>query len=256
MVGILSYFGNHILTRGIIFIDISLAQIAALGTMIGILIGLGAESYTTVIFSFVFTIAIVSLFPILNFKKDGIPEEAIIGIAYGLSLALSLILAEKIPGGSNFIKKTFTGNILWVTWREILTSFLLFLGIGIVHKFYIKNFIAVSAGLAENWNKTKVILTDLLFFVTFTIVIVKSVAIGGIFVIFSFLIAPASIAALFADSWKYKILLSWAAGFIGSVIGIFVSYYWDLPNGPTIVCVLGVLLMSAVSYKKLFMRKV
>ena len=254
MVGILSYFGNHILARGIIFIDISLAQIAALGSMIGILIGFGAESTGTAIFSFAFAIVIVSLFPLLNFEKEGIPEEAIIGFAYGLSLALALILAEYIPGGSNFIKKTLTGNILWVTWSEIFVSFLLFFGVGIVHVFFGKRFIKMSTGQIDGWSKSKQMTINLLFFVTFAIVIVKTVAIGGIFVIFTFLIAPASIAAFFANSWKWKILISWIAGFVGSVLGIIVSYYLDMPNGPAIVCTLGLLLIVTWICKKLFFR--
>ena len=254
LVGILGYFGNHILSRGIIFIDIALAQIAALGTMLGILIGFEADSYAAAVFSLAFTVVIVILFPALKFEKEGIPEEAIIGIAYGLSLALSLLLAEKIPGGSNFIKKALTGNILWVTWQEILISFLLFLGVGVVHLVWGRSFIRISSGNTEHLPKRKILALDLLFYVSFCIVIVKVVSIGGIFVVFTFLIAPASVAAIFAESWKIRIVISWIAGFTGAVIGIYVSYYLDLPNGPTIVCVMGLLLIIAAISKKLFGR--
>lgn len=256
MVGILSYFGNHFLSWGIIFLEITLAQIAALGTMIGILIGLGAESYATAIFSLVFSLIAVSIFPLLRFEKDGIPVEAIIGMTYGLALALSMLLAARIPGGSNFISKTLSGNILWVTWREILVSLAVFLGVGTVHLVWGKNFIMISDGKADQLPKGRKLRLDFLFYISFGIVIVKVVSIGGIFVIFTFLIAPASIAAFFANSWKWKILISWIVGFIGSVLGILVSYYFDLPNGPTIVCTLGFLLIVSWIFKKLFFRGV
>lgn len=256
MVGILSYFGNHILSRGIIFLAIALAQIPALGTMIGILIGLGAESYATAIFSLIFSLIIVSIFPLLRFEKDGIPVEAVIGITYGLALALSMLLAEKIPGGSNFISKTLSGNILWVTWREILISLAVFLGVGAVHLVWGRKFIMISDGREDQLPKGGKFRFDFLFYITFGIVIVKAVPIGGIFIIFTFLIAPASIAAFFAESWKWKILISWIVGFFGSVLGILISYYLDLPNGPTIVCTLGIILIVSWIFKKLFFRSV
>ncbi|OQX88455.1 hypothetical protein B6D60_02205, partial [candidate division KSB1 bacterium 4484_87] len=122
LAGILSYFGNHILTRGIIFIDIALAQIAALGTMIGLLAGLAEGSTGVELVSLIFTLAVISIFALTKFEKQVIPQEAIIGIIYGLGLGLAMLLAEKIPGGSNYITKTITGNILWVTWGDVISS--------------------------------------------------------------------------------------------------------------------------------------
>ncbi len=255
LVGILSYFGNHILTRGIIFIDIALAQIAALGTMIGIIIGLNAESLSTTFFSLGFTMLVVSMFPLLKFDKEGVPVEAVIGVTYGLSLALSITLAEKIPGGSNFIKETFTGNILWVTWNEVLISLLLFAVVGLVHIYFGKKFIAISSNKTGGMTKRTLMSLDFLFFISFSIVVVKAVAIGGIFVVFAFLIAPASIAALFGSTWKSKVLISWGAGFIGSVLGIVISYQYDLPNGPAIVCALGLCLVLAGLFNRLVTSK-
>ncbi len=250
LVGILSYFGNHILERGIIFIDIALAQIAALGTIIGILIGLNPESITATLFSLAFIMMIVALFHFFKFEKDGIPEEAVIGTMYGLSLAVSIVLAERIPGGSNFIKETFTGNILWVTWSEVAVNLFFFLCIGYIHYACHNNFIAISRKQTENFTRSKLLLFDLLFFVTFGVVVVKAVSIGGIFVVFTFLIAPASIASLFSTDLKWRLLLSWVTGFLGSVCGIVLSYQFNLPNGPTIVCVLGFCLIVAGLIKK------
>ena len=131
--GILGYFGNHILTRGIIFIDIALAQIAALGSMIGLLLGFAEDSLSVELISLLFTLIIISIFALTKFEKQAVPQEAIIGIIYGLGLGLAMLLAEKIPGGSNFITKTITGNILWVTWDKILNCFMIFALIGLIH---------------------------------------------------------------------------------------------------------------------------
>lgn len=105
MAGILAYFGNHILTRGIIFIDIAVAQIAALGTMIGLLLGLAEESSGVQLISYAFTIVVIALFALTKFRDQVIPQEAIIGIIYCIGLGLAMLLAERIPGGANFISK-------------------------------------------------------------------------------------------------------------------------------------------------------
>jgi len=239
--GILGYFGNHILSRGIIFIDIALAQIAALGTMIGLLLGFAEESLLVVLASLVFTLVIVSLFALTKFEKQRIPQEAIIGIIYGLGLGLAMFFAEHIPGGSNYITKTITGNILWVTWSNVFWSFLIFGVIGLIHLFFGKYFIQISSskdGLPFSLSKVR--LYELLFYITFAVVIVKAVPIGGIFLIFALLIAPTSIATLFTQRWKLRFIWSWIIGVIGSVIGIYISYVLNISNGPAIVCLLGV----------------
>ena len=135
LAGILGYFGNHILSRGIIFIDIAIAQIAALGTMIGLLLGFAEDSFSVQFISYGFTLLILSLFALTKFRKQIIPQEAIIGIIYCLGLGLAMLLAERIPGGSNFITKTITGNILWVTWKNVISCLILFSVIAIIHFF-------------------------------------------------------------------------------------------------------------------------
>ena len=159
LAGILSYFGNHILSRGIIFIDIAIAQIAALGTMIGLLLGFAEESLTVQMISYIFTLLIISMFALTKFQKQVIPQEAIIGIIYCIGLGLAMLLAEKILGGSNFITKTITGNILWVTWDKVISCLILFLIIGVIHIMLWKHFILISStkdGLPYNPGKTRI----------------------------------------------------------------------------------------------------
>ncbi|MFC1563496.1 metal ABC transporter permease [candidate division KSB1 bacterium] len=241
MAGILSYFGNHILTRGLIFIDIALAQIAALGTMIGLLMGFTEDTFSVELVSLLFTMIIISIFALTKFKKQIIPQEAIIGIIYGLGLGLAWLLAERIPGGSNFLSKTITGNILWVTWGKVLSCFTLFLAIALIHYFFRKQFIRISESkedLPYPINKVRVL--ELIFYLTFSIVVVRAVPIGGIFLVFTLLIAPTAIATLFTNKWIYRFIWSWIIGIIGSIAGVFVSYNMNISNGPAIVCLLGI----------------
>ena len=240
LAGILGYFGNHILSRGIIFIDIALAQIVALGTMIGLLFGFAEGSIAVQIVTLIFTLIIVIFFALTKFEKQLIPQEAIIGIIYGLGLGVATLFAEYIPRGSNYITKTITGNILWCTWDEIIYSLLLFVVIGIVHIFLGKNFIKITDAKDKfPFSPQKVRIMEVIFYITFGIVVVRAVPIAGIFLVFILLIAPTSIATIFTSQWKWRFIWSWFIGIAGSITGIFLSYHLDISNGPTIVCLLG-----------------
>ncbi len=239
--GILSYFGNHILSRGIIFIDIAIAQIAALGTMIGILFGYAEESFSVQLVSYGFTIFVISVFALIKTSRKILPREAIVGIFYCIALGLALLLAEKVPGGSNFITKTITGNILWVTWDNILYCSILFVSILLIHVLLgkrMKEISLVSDDSEHNTTSDKII--DLIFYITFGIVIVKAVPILGIFLVFILLIAPAASVRLFTKNWKKRIIWSWIIGAMGSITGLYISYFYNISNGPAIVCLLGI----------------
>jgi zinc/manganese transport system permease protein len=255
MSGILSYFGNHILSRGIIFIDIAVAQIAALGTMIGLLLGYAEESLSVQFISYLFTIIIISLFALTKVRKQIIPQEAIIGIIYCIGLGLAMLLAERIPGGSNFISKTITGNLLWVTWGKVLNCFIMFLIVGVIHLIFWKHFIKISDtknGLPYSLWRTRVY--ELLFYITFCVVIVKAVPVGGIFLVFTLLIAPTAAATLFTQSWKKRFIWSWIIGILGSVIGMYISYTLNISNAPAIVTLLGITVFI-LAFGKLLRRK-
>ncbi|MFC2076270.1 metal ABC transporter permease [candidate division KSB1 bacterium] len=255
LAGILGYFGNHILTRGIIFIDIAVAQVAALGTMIGVLIGFAEASLSVEVLSMVFTLVVISLFALTKFEKQRIPQEAIIGIIYGLSLGIATLFAEYIPGGSNYITKTITGNILWCTWGDIKSCLLVFAAIGLLHVFLGGRFIKISeAKDGFPYSPGRVRLLEMIFYVTFGVVIVKAVPTAGIFLVFTLLIAPTTIATMFTRSWRYRFLWSWIIGVAGSVAGMIISYGLNISNGPTIVCLFGTLVFIPAFAKIIFGR--
>ncbi|OFY66850.1 MAG: hypothetical protein A2Y71_11590 [Bacteroidetes bacterium RBG_13_42_15] len=255
LAGVLSYFGNHILSRGIIFIDIAVAQIAALGTMIGLLLGFAEESLNVQMISYLFTVIIIAIFALTKFHKQVIPQEAIIGIIYCIGLGLAMLLAERIPGGSNFISKTITGNLLWVTWDQVLNCLVMFVIIGIIHLIFWKHFILISdtkIGLPYSLWRTRIY--ELIFYITFSVIIVKTVPVGGVFLVFTLLIAPTAAATLFTQSWKKRFIWSWIIGILGSVFGMYISYTLNISNAPSIVTLLGTVVFL-LAFGKLAVRK-
>lgn len=251
LVGILSYFGNHILTRGVIFVDIAVAQVAALGTMIGILLGASEGSFASSAVSLIFTLLVVSVFAISKFQHKELSQEVIIGIIYCMALALAYLLIDRVPGGSNFVQKTFTGAILWVTWSDILHISILFFIVGLIQFFLLKKTIMISEGRGKELGSTSHKFIDIIFYISFGFIVVQAVKIGGIFVVFMFLIGPAATAVLLSSKWFMRFLLSFVIGILASIIGILVSYNYNFPNGPTIVCLLGIfLVLTAILSKK------
>jgi len=256
LAGVLSYFGNHILSRGIIFIDIAVAQIAALGTMIGLLLGFTQESHWVEFSSYAFTLIVISAFALTKFQKQKISQEAIIGIIYCLGLGIALLLAEKIPGSSNYITKTITGNILWVTWSQVFHILLLFAPIAIIHIIFRKQFTKISDASKQSklpYSLGRVRIYELVFYITFGIVIVKSVPIAGIFLVFILLVAPTAAITLFTNNWKKRFIWSWIIGFLGSLLGVYSSYTLNVSNGPAIVCILGIFVF-VLAFVKLFKK--
>jgi len=254
LAGMLSYFGNHILSRGIIFIDIAVAQIAALGTMIGILLGFAEDSVNAQIVSYAFTILVLGIFSLMKVRKQLLPQEAIIGIFYCIALGMALLLAEKIPGGSNYITKTITGNVLWVTWKSVLGCLVVFVPLLIINLLFEKTLKRVTHGEIAGNSMGRTRLYDLIFYITFGIVIVKSVPVMGIFLVFMLLIGPASISRIFVRSWKARIIWSWIIGSLGSLAGIYVSYSMNISNGPAIVSLIGIAAYIA-AFAKLYMKR-
>lgn len=258
LAGILSYFGNHILTRGIIFIDIAIAQIAALGTMIGLLFGFAEESFNVQLISYGFTLLVISFFALIRSKKLEITQEIIIGIIYCVALGLALLFAEMVPGGSNYITKTITGNILWVTWKQVLYTLIMVCAVGLIHIYWGKKFIRISENIRDkNFSENSRFL-ELVFFVTFGFVIVKAVQIQGIFLVFILLIAPAAISRLFTDKWKSRFVWSWIIGILGSTFGVIISHQYNVSNGPAIVCLLSFVVFIAAfikAFKKVMTKR-
>jgi len=253
IVAIHAYLGIHVLEREIIFVDLALAQIAALGTTVGFLLGIHAEETASLLFSALFVLAGSGIFAMTRMRQQRIPQEAIIGIVYAVATGAAILVADRAPGGAEHIKEILTGSILWITWPAIWKIVGVYAVVAAFHWFLRRRFLLISREYSRAaaemgiWVK----LWDFLFYISFGIVIVLSVRVAGIMLVFSFLVVPAAISLLFTDKWGWRLMIGWCVGVLASMAGLYLSYTLDFPSGPTIVCVLGVLLLIAGVVKRL-----
>ncbi|RIK77562.1 metal ABC transporter permease [candidate division KSB1 bacterium] len=258
IVAIHAYLGIHVLQREIIFVDLALAQIAALGTTVGLLLGIHAEDNASVLFSFGFVFLGAAIFAMTRMRRQIIPQEAMIGIVYAIATGAAILVADQSPGGAEHIKEILTGTLLWITWPEIWKILAVYAVVAAFHWALRRKFILISENyehaVAEQGWLVK--FWDFLFYISFGVVIVLSVRVAGIMLVFSFLVVPAAISMLFSQRWRTKMLIGWCVGTIASLAGLYTSYRLDFPSGPTIVCYLGLLLILAWPLRALLRRPV
>ena len=240
LTGIHVYLGLHVLARGIIFVDLALAQVAALGITVALLAGHAIQSDAAYWYALAFTVAGSLLFSASRTHRAPIPQEAIIGIVYAVSAAAAVLVIDRAPQGSEHIKQLLVGSILTVTPTEVGTLAVLYAVIGIIHWLIRRPLLKISfdpeaaarQGLWIRW-------WDFLFYTSFGFVVTSSVRIAGVLLVFSYLIVPAAIAALLANSVTGRLLIGWGLGFVVSVLGLVASAAWDLPTGATVVTTFG-----------------
>ncbi len=254
LTGIHGYLGIHVISRKVIFVDLALAQIAALGSTYAFLLGydprLPGDSTVVYLFSLGFTFVGAAVFALTRMRHEKVPQEAFIGIVYATASALALLLLARASGESEHIKQMLVGNVLLVTWPNILKTAAIYAVIGGFHYAFRKPFLEISsnpeAAAARGRN---VRLWDFLFYASFGLVITSSVAVAGVLLVFSFLVVPAVIAFMFQDRIGGRIGLAWSTGTACSAAGMLVSYYGDLPTGPSVVaCFAGILALASLVY--------
>ncbi len=254
LTGIHGYLGIHVLSRKVIFVDLALAQIAALGSTTAVLLGYNPEhpgdATTVYLFSLGFTFVGAAIFALTRMRHEKVPQEAFIGIVYATASALALVLLARSPGESEHIKQMLVGNILLVTWPSIAKTAAVYAAIGAFHFVFRKQFLEISADAeAAAARGRKVALWDFLFYASFGLVISISVAIAGVLLVFTFLVVPGAVAFMFSDRLPVRIGLAWGMSTACSAAGMLVSYFGDLPTGPSVVvCFAGVLLVAALFY--------
>ncbi|MBI2871451.1 MAG: metal ABC transporter permease [Candidatus Omnitrophica bacterium] len=244
LTGIHAYLGLHVIEREVIFVDLALAQVAALGSTVGFLLGFGlhtAESYT---FALVFTLLGAAVFSLTRLKKPVVPQEALIGIVYAVAAAAAILALSRAPEGGEELKSLMVGHLLFVGWPEIAKTFALYSAIGLVHWMARRELLLISrdpeAAFARGF---KVRAWDFLFYATFGFVVASSVEMAGVLLVFSFLIVPAVCGVLLARSVGSRLAVGWITGIITSMAGMAASYAWDLPTGAAVVCTFGVCLV-------------
>jgi zinc/manganese transport system permease protein len=242
LTGIHAYLGVHVVERGVIFVDLSLAQIAALGTTVAFLAGYDLHSGVSYFWSLGFTIIGAAIFALTRVHRETrVPQEAIIGIVYAVSAAAAILVMSKAPQETEHLKDMLVGNILAVNWQTIIKTAILYALVGLFHFIFRKKFLAISLGHGDDVGNVK--LWDFLFYTSFGFVVTSSVAIAGVLLVFSYLIVPSVAAMLFSQSIGKRLAIGWTMGALVSAIGILLSFKLDLPTGATIVCTFGIALL-------------
>jgi len=240
LTGIHAYLGVHVVERGVIFVDLALAQFAALGATIGILVGLDPHGGGAYWISLAFTFLGAAIFSLARMRHTRIPQEAFIGIAYAVASAAAILVMSKATGETEHLKDMLVGNILAVSWPEVTKTALLYGGVGLFHFIFRKNFLLISMDpKAAEAKGLSIRLWDFLFYASFGFVVTSSVAIAGVLLVFCYLIVPSVGAMLFADRIGRRLAIGWIMGTLVSALGCYLSVAWDFPTGATIVCTFG-----------------
>jgi zinc/manganese transport system permease protein len=253
LTGIHAYLGVHVVERGVIFVDLSVAQIAALGGTIALLLPVsGGDAHAPVVYwiSLAFTFIGALVFSTIRVRRARIPQEAIIGICYAVASAASILAMSKATSESEHLKDMLVGNILAVSWPEVGRTALLYGAIGVFHYLFRGRFLAISLDhQAAEARGISVRFWDFLFYASFGFVVTSSVAIAGVLLVFCYLIVPSVAAMLYADSIGTRLAIGWSMGTIVSALGVLLSLFLDLPTGATIVCTFGLVLVVMAAVK-------
>jgi zinc/manganese transport system permease protein len=241
---ILVYYGLHIVQRQIIFVDLALAQVAALGNCLAILLGYDAHDWQSYASSLAFTLIGAAIFTLTRARTHVVAQEALIGIVYVVSAAGAILMLSQSASGNEELRRSLVGEILVVSPGEIWRTFFLYLGVGAVHYVFRRQFRLITYDTKQALAQGMAVARwDFLFYALFGVVVTTYVHLAGVLLVFSYLITPVVCASLLADDPRQRAALGWLLATVGSVVGLYASYRFDLPTGAAIVCSLGGLLL-------------
>ncbi len=255
LTGIHAYLGVHVVERGVIFVDLSLAQIAALGTTIAVLYGIEPHGETAYVVSLVFTFIGAAIFSTIRGHRARIPQEAVIGICYAVASAAAILAMSKSVQETEHLKEMLVGNILTVSWYEVRKTALLYGAIGLFHYIFRRKFLLISLDpAAAEAQGISIRFWDFLFYASFGFVVTSSVAIAGVLLVFCYLIVPSVGAMLYAEKIGPRLAIGWTMGTLVSALGVYLSLKIDLPTGATIVCTFALVLIGMALLRPLLRR--
>jgi zinc/manganese transport system permease protein len=258
LTGIHAYLGVHVVERGVIFVDLSLAQIAALGSTMAVLLPFTGQDphgpwvyWTGLLFTFIGA----AIFSTIRVRRARIPQEAIIGIAYAVASAATILAMSKATSESEHLKDMLVGNILAVSWWEVGKTAVLYAVIGAFHYAFRGRFLAISMDHEKAEREgMSVRFWDFLFYASFGFVVTSSVLIAGVLLVFCYLIVPSVAAMLYAERIGPRLAIGWTMGTVVSALGIYLSVVLDLPTGATMVCTFGIVLILMAAVRPLLAK--
>ena len=244
LTGIHAYLGIHVLSREVVFVDIALAQIAALGATMAFLFEFTLESPVSYACGLGATLLGAVVLALTRSRERHVSHEAVIGVVYAVSAAATVLLMANAPHGAEHLRSMLVGNIITVSTAEVGKVAVLYGAVGALHWFCRRPFFTITTdperAFREGW---RVRLWDFLFYASFGLVVTSSVRIAGVLLVFAYLIVPALAGTALATATGARLLIGWSFGALVSVVGIAASAMLDLPTGATVVCVFGVLLL-------------
>ena len=249
LAGIHAYLGFHIVRRGVLFVDLALAQMAALGVALGLMLRLDHESFASYLLALGMTFVGSAIFAWLRRHSRNIPLEAFIGIVFATAQAAVFLMLEKSPGGAEHLKETLVGSLFTVDPRLVVRVALLYAAIGLMHFFLRKPFFEITddpEGAARRGRK--VFLWDFLFYGSLGFVVTASVQIVGVLLVFGLLVIPAVSGLMATTKTARALVVGWAFAFVASVAGLLGSVRWDMPAAPSILVALtGLMIVLGVA---------
>src|SRR5215472_13572889 len=257
LAGIHAYLGVHVVERGVIFVDLSLAQIAALGTTVAALYGLEPHSSASYWISLAFTFLGAAVFSTIRGQRARIPQEAVIGICYAVASAAAILAMSKAVQETEHLKEMLVGNILSVSWPEVRKTAIVYGCIGLFHYIFRRKFLAISLDHGHTGvHGYSVRIWDFLFYASFGFVVTSSVSIAGVLLVFCYLIVPSVGAMLYAERIGPRLAIGWTMGTLVSALGVYLSLKIDLPTGATIVCTFGLVLIVMALLRGVILRAI
>jgi len=239
-----AYLGVHVLAREVVFVDIALAQIAALGATLAFLLGYDTDTWESYAFGITATVLGALVLSLTRSRRRHVSQEAVIGVVYAVSAAAAVLMADRAAHGAEQVKAMLVGNLLSVAPHDVAKVAALYSVVGLFHWICRRPFFLIStdpdSAYRDGW---RVRLWDFLFYASFGVVVTSSVRIAGVLLVFSYLIVPALAGILLGRSVTHKLVIGWAFGTLVSVIGMTASAVFDLPTGATVVCAFGLTLV-------------
>ena len=244
LTGIHAYLGVHVLAREVVFVDIAMAQIAALGATVAFLQGYETETWQSYAYALGATLAGAVVLALTRSRRRHVSQEAVIGVVYAVSSAAAVLVADRAAHGAEQVRGMLVGNLLAVGPAEVARVAMLYALVGLLHWFCRRPFFLISTdpdrAYAEGW---RVRLWDFVFYASFGVVVASSVRVAGVLLVFSYLIVPALAGVTLGGSVASRLMIGWIFGTVVSVVGMVASAAFDLPTGATVVCAFGAILI-------------
>ena len=232
---LLSYLGVHVVGRGIVFVDLALGQISSLGVAFAAFIGSGVTSIPLI-----FTLVGALLMSFISIRDKRLKQEAIIGILYAFSSALTVLLISKTAHGDSDIQEVLFGNILSADWEQIKLIGLIFGAIALLQLVFFKKFFSLTRAFENGDAKISTFnIWNFLFYISIGLAIVFAVKINGVIPVFSFLIIPSVSAIMLSKNNTVVFIIAVVISILGSFFGLNFSFHYDFPAGSSIVAILG-----------------